>query len=910
MRILIKGGVWKNTEDEILKAAVMKYGKNAWARVASLLNRKSAKQCKARWYEWLDPSIKKTEWSKDEEEKLLHLAKLMPNQWRTIAPIVGRTAAQCMDHYEKLLDQAQDDSAAASSAEAGAADDPRRLRAGEIDPAPETKPARPDPIDMDEDEKEMLSEARARLANTKGKKAKRKLREQTMAESRRLATLQKRRELKAAGIDMKLGGSSNKRRRFIDYAKEIPFQKVPPAGFYDVAGERQTSSQMGLDPLKQGLELARLEGQHKKEEDEKNRKKDQRAIKKLYQENAPLAVAQVAAANDPATLRRRNPLFLPAPQVSENELEEIVKLGEQSMLMGPPVGAPGSGGAATQALVADYAQSQQQRMLSLPTPMRTPLQEDTIMQEARNQRALRNMTSLFDSSNDGDLPELSGGTGFEGAMPRSASAPTPNTLLGSVPPTPSAGAGAGGSSVVNAQALIAGGSSVRHSLTGGSSSASQLVKATPLRDHFGLNPATAAASGDDGFSVSDMGSIAAASMRTDRTRNTFIREQLSSQLKMLPEPEFSYEVALPADSVGVTVEDVDEDGDGVVVEGAIAAAGSARLVEDAADLQARRLQAQQQREAEEFDRRSSVMKRQLPRPTFIPTERLLQPSVSITTAATTTAGADSAGSGKRKRKVQFEGQQQDTAVSTSEEEEQQQLIAASVAVNTEMVRLMRHDEAKFPQRVSAVTKAAATAATEKNNSTNEELISGELDIISKSYLQQAEMLIRAECNASTAAAAANIDMDEFNATWDAVHSKVLFIPNEELVGGGQHGIPRNKRETLDALGTQFDALKAKYAHDAKRAQKLEHKLKVTTQGYQARAEQLQQQFYTAYDICRKTEIEKTCFAGLRDQEGRAAQRRLQQLQKELLEAEQAETRAQQDYANIVAFANELGVLQA
>ena len=56
-----------------------------------------------RRYEWLDPSIKKTEWNKEEEEKLLHLAKLMPNQWRTIAPIVGRTAGQCMEHYERLL---------------------------------------------------------------------------------------------------------------------------------------------------------------------------------------------------------------------------------------------------------------------------------------------------------------------------------------------------------------------------------------------------------------------------------------------------------------------------------------------------------------------------------------------------------------------------------------------------------------------------------------------------------------------------------------------------------------------------------------------------------------------------------------------------------------------------------------
>jgi hypothetical protein len=93
------------------------------------------------------------------------------------------------------------------------ADDIRRLRPGEIDPDPETKPARPDPIDMDKDgifffppllillsEKEMLSEARARLANTQGKKAKRKARKRQLEEARRLAVLQKKRELKAAGI--------------------------------------------------------------------------------------------------------------------------------------------------------------------------------------------------------------------------------------------------------------------------------------------------------------------------------------------------------------------------------------------------------------------------------------------------------------------------------------------------------------------------------------------------------------------------------------------------------------------------------------------------------------------------------------------------------------------------------------
>ena len=184
MRYHVKGGTWKNVEDEILKASVMKYGLNQWSRVSSLLVRKSAKQCKERWYEWLDPKIKKTPWTKDEEEKLLNLAKMFPCQWKTIAPFVGRTAFQCIEHYEYLLDTAQ--------GRVPSNNDPRKLRPGEVDPNPEARPARPDPIDLDEDMKETLNEARARVANTRGKKAKRKIREKQLEEARRLATLQKK----------------------------------------------------------------------------------------------------------------------------------------------------------------------------------------------------------------------------------------------------------------------------------------------------------------------------------------------------------------------------------------------------------------------------------------------------------------------------------------------------------------------------------------------------------------------------------------------------------------------------------------------------------------------------------------------------------------------------------------------
>lgn len=158
---------------------------------------------------------------------MLHLAKLMPAQWRTIGPLVGRTAGQCQERYERLLDEAAAAAGAGAGEGAGGEEGTdgafaRRLKPGEIDPHPETKPARPDPVDMDEDEVEMLQEARARLANTQGKKAKRKQREKMLQEAKRMCDLQKRRELKAAGLltgEMKT--RSKKHRREIDLGESV-----------------------------------------------------------------------------------------------------------------------------------------------------------------------------------------------------------------------------------------------------------------------------------------------------------------------------------------------------------------------------------------------------------------------------------------------------------------------------------------------------------------------------------------------------------------------------------------------------------------------------------------------------------------------------------------------------------------
>jgi pre-mRNA-splicing factor CDC5/CEF1 len=392
----------------------MKYGKNQWARISSLLVRKTPKQCKARWYEWLDPGIRKTEWSKEEEERLLHLAKIMPTQWRTIAPLVGRTPAQCLEHYEKLLDAAQN-----VDEEVMAANDPRRLRPGEIDHEPETKPARPDPIDMDEDEKEMLSEARARLANTQGKKAKRRAREKQLEEARRMATIQKRREMRAAGIFVR---STYMRKGEMNYNLETPFMRPIPSGYFDTTEEKAKQ----LDPeFKKITNLQKaVHGEYRDDVEAEKRKRDTEKNKARKAKGEPLNLEKMIKENEEEQIAKRTKMMLPAPQVSDRELDQIVKLGLQGENVRSFVDDEAT---PARTLLTDY----QSVMTSAPlrTP-RAPEVTDRVKVEAQKLLALKNLDTPLRGGQNVDVEGLE----FDSLKPKSSTVQTPNPLLAQLTP--------------------------------------------------------------------------------------------------------------------------------------------------------------------------------------------------------------------------------------------------------------------------------------------------------------------------------------------------------------------------------------------------------------------------------------------------------------------------------------------
>lgn len=780
---MIKGGVWRNTEDEILKAAVMKYGKNQWSRIASLLHRKSAKQCKARWFEWLDPSIKKTEWSREEDEKLLHLAKLMPTQWRTIAPIIGRTAAQCLERYEYLLDQAQ-------KKEEGedAVDDPRKLKPGEIDPNPETKPARPDPKDMDEDELEMLSEARARLANTQGKKAKRKAREKQLEEARRLAALQKRRELRAAGIEV---ASRRKKKRGVDYNAEIPFEKRPAIGFYNTADEV-------LDPMAPDFSKMRqqhLDGELRSEQEERERKKDKQKLKQRKENDIPQAMLQN---QEPA--KKRSKLVLPEPQISDQEMHQVVKLGKASETAREI--ATDSGVETTDTLLNDYTFTPQ----GSATPRTPAPQTDRILQEAQNMMALTHV----DTPLKGGLNTPLHNPDFSGVMPQVQAISTPNTVLA----TPFRSTRSDGS--------VTPGSTVGF-MTPRSGAVVPIGKTpgvtTPsVRDKLNINP-------EEGI---DIGSTPA----EHRIHQLSIKDQLKLGLGSLPQPKNDYEIVVPENEEQEEPEQA-----------------QAQMIEDQADIDARKQEELRIKAAKELALRSQVIQRELPRPQDVNTTVLRPPHESYSLT---------------------------------------ELQKAEELIKCEMVTMLQFDNLKNPvptqSKRSNMSQAQQLAFLEQHP----------YDNFRKEDLEVAKFILKKEMDVvKNGMNHGELSLEVYTQVWEECLSQVLFLPNQTRYTRANLA---SKKDRLESAEKRLEQNRSHMAKEAKRAAKMEKKLKILTGGYQSRAQALIKQLQDLYENIDTATLELNTFKFLEEQEKSALPRRIQSLTEDVNRQMEREKVLQKKYA--------------
>uniref|UniRef100_A0A3Q3WJ40 Uncharacterized protein n=1 Tax=Mola mola TaxID=94237 RepID=A0A3Q3WJ40_MOLML len=723
--------------------------------------------------------IKGGVWRNTEEEKLLHLAKLMPTQWRTIAPIIGRTAAQCLEHYEYLLYIE--------------VHSPWKLKPGEIDPNPETKPARPDPVDMDEDELEMLSEARARLANTQGKKAKRKAREKQLEEARSDTS---------TNYSQLLRKIRNLRK---NHRGGILLPRMDRRGFYDTSMEQYVP----LEPNFKRLRQQHLDGELRSEQEERERKKDKQKIKKKKESDLLSAILQTSGVAE--FTKKRSKLVLPAPQISDSELEEVVKLGVASEVARQAVEECESGNSASSALLSEYTVTNNMTS-GLRTP-RTPAAQDRILQEAQNLMALTNIDTPLKGGLNTPLHE----SDFSGVTPQRQQVQTPNTVLSTPFRTPGQGQG---QERMTPQA--GGGITPSGAVTPGLT-----PSRTPLRDKLNINSEEQLA--DPAY--------------TKHLQRESL-QQLRQGLMSLPIPKNDFEIVLPENAEKELEEMEIETG----------------FTEDAADVEARK---EAQREAErekELRLRHTAVQRNLPRPTESVTQSVLRPT-SI--------------------------------------EPLSDLQLAEELIKQEMITMLHHDclHHLSPNAASQLHRGKNRGPTSISNNALHiaYLETHSYKPISTEEMEQAILATEMEV-VKTGMGHGDLSMEAYSQVWEECYGQVLYLPAQNRYTRANLA---SKKDRIESLEKKLEVNRGHMTAEARKAAKLERKLKILLGGFSSRALGLLKQHNELWEQVEQSATELKTFSQLKKQEDMAIPRRQEALREDVERQMERERELQQRYGKLL-----------